>query len=164
MTIGLNYALLDGEFNKMNIVYDVDKLLVSSYPDMDWDGNGYIGGFDEDGNLSPGNDYNKDGKIEIAHTDPIYLALFTSWFNDWFLGGDIDYGPNSPGNGDGIIGGYEWVDGDGDGIIDPGKWFDSNSNGIVDPGENEMVPTPGEPNESGWGKYNEHGIKRGWEF
>ena len=159
LTIGLNYALLDGEFNKMNIVYDVDKLLVSSYPDMDWDGNGYIGGYDEDGNLSPGNDYNKDGKIEIAHTDPIYLALFTSWFNDWFLGGDIDYGPNSPGNGDGIIGGYEWVDGDGDGIIDPGKWFDSNSNGIVDPGENEMVPTPGEPNESGWGKYNEHGIK-----
>ena len=86
LTVGLNYALLDGEFNKMNIVYDVDKLLVSSYPDMDWDGNGYIGGFDEDGNLSPGNDYNKDGKIEIAHTDPIYLALFTSWFNDWFLG------------------------------------------------------------------------------
>ena len=61
LTIGLNYALLDGEFNKMNIVYDVDKLLVSSYPDMDWDGNGYIGGFDEDGNLSPV-DYNKDGK------------------------------------------------------------------------------------------------------
>ena len=116
LTIGLNYALLDGEFNKMNIVYDVDKLLVSSYPDMDWDGNGYIGGFDEDGNLSPG-------------------------------------------NGDGIIGGYEWVDGAGDGIIDPGKWFDSNSNGIVDAGENEMVPTPGEPNISGWGEYNEHGIK-----
>ena len=75
LTIGLNYALLDGEFNKMNIVYDVDKLLVSSYPDMDWDGNGYIGGFDEDGNLSPGNDYNKDGKIEIAHTDPIYTSI-----------------------------------------------------------------------------------------
>ena len=35
--------------------------------------------------------------MEIAHTDPIYLALFTSWVNDWFLGGDIDYGSNSPG-------------------------------------------------------------------
>ena len=38
--------------------------------------------------------------------------------NDWFLGGDIDYGSNSPGNGDGVIGGYEWVDADGDGNID----------------------------------------------
>ena len=49
---------------------------------MDWDDNGYIGGYDEDGNQSPGNDYNKKGQIEIAHTDPIYLALFTSWVDD----------------------------------------------------------------------------------
>ena len=100
---------------------------------MDWDGDGFIGGFDEDGNLSPGNDYNENGKIEIAHTDPLYIALFTSWANDWLLGGDIDYGPSSPGNGDGIIGGYTWIDADDDGKIDGGKWFDSDSNGIVDP-------------------------------
>ena len=36
LTLGFNYALVNGEFNKLNIVYDVDKLLVSSYPDMDW--------------------------------------------------------------------------------------------------------------------------------
>ena len=159
LSFGLNYALVSGEFNKLNIVYDIDKLLVASYPDMDWDGNGYIGGYDEDGNFSPGNDYNIDGKLEIAHTDPIYLALFTSWFNDWILGGDIDYGPNGPGNGDGIIGGYDWIDADNDGKIDGNKWFDPDSNGQVDPGENEMVQSSGEPGDQNWGEYNEYGEK-----
>ena len=120
LSFGLNYAFVNSEFNKLNLVYDVDKLLVSSYPDMDWDGDGSIGGYDEDGN-SPGNDYNENGKIEIAHTDPLYIALFTSWVNDWLLGGDIDYGPSSPGNGDGIIGGYTWIDADDDGKIDGWK-------------------------------------------
>ena len=60
LSIGFNYAAINSEFNKLNIVYDVDKLLVSSYPDMDWDGDGYIGGFDEDGNESPYNDYNSN--------------------------------------------------------------------------------------------------------
>ena len=73
--MGLNYAIINSEFNKLNLVYDVDKLLVSSYPDMDWDSDGYIGGYDEDGDPSPGNDYNKEGKLEIAHTDPNYLAI-----------------------------------------------------------------------------------------
>ena len=159
LSFGLNYALIKSDFNNINVVYDVDKLLVSSYPDMDWDGDGRIGNYDEDGNYSPGNDYNINGKIEIAHTDPLYLALFTSWINDWILGGDIDYGSSSPGNGDGIIGGYEWVDADGDGRKDIGKWFDSDSNGVVDPGENEMVQTEGNPGDEGWGIYNEYGIK-----
>ena len=159
LTLGLNYALVNSEYNRLSIVYDIDKLLVSSYPDMDWDGDGYIGGYDEDGNLSPGNDYNSDGKMEIAHTDPLYKALFTAWFNDWLLGGDIDYGTTSPGNGDGQIGGYDWVDADNDGKVDGGKWFDPDSNGTVDPGENEMVPTSGLPGDAGWGEYNEYGIK-----
>ncbi len=159
LTLGFNYALINGEYNKFNIVYDVDKLLVSSYPDMDWNGDGRIGGYDEYGNESPGNDYNSDGKLEIAHTDPIYIALFTSWVNDWLLGGDIDYGFSGPGNGDGIIGGYNWIDADEDGNIDGGKWFDADSNGIVDPGENEMVSTEGEPGDTGWGDYNEYGVK-----
>jgi hypothetical protein len=159
LSFGLNYALIKSEFNNFNIVYDVDKLLVSSYPDMDWDGDGRIGNYDEDGNYSPGNDYNVNGKVEIAHTDPLYLALFTSWVNDWILGGDIDYGVSSPGNGDGIIGGYRWVDADNDGKKDIGKWFDSDSNGVVDPGENEMVQTEGSPGDDGWGIFNEYGIK-----
>ena len=159
LSIGFNYAVINSEFNKLNVVYDVDKLLVSSYPDMDWDGDGYIGGFDEDGNQSAYNDYNSDGQIEIAHTDPIYKAIFTSWANDWILGGDIDYGSSSPGNGDGIIGGYDWVDGNGDGKIDGTKWYDSNSNESLDPGEGEMIASEGEPGDEGWGKYNEYGIK-----
>ncbi|MDA9656566.1 PorV/PorQ family protein [Candidatus Marinimicrobia bacterium] len=159
LSIGFNYAVINSEFNKLNVVYDVDKLLVSSYPDMDWDGDGYIGGFDEDGNQSAYNDYNSDGQIEIAHTDPIYKAIFTSWANDWILGGDIDYGSSSPGNGDGIIGGYEWVDGNGDGKIDGTKWYDSNGNESLDPGEGEMIASEGEPGDEGWGKYNEYGIK-----
>ena len=159
LSIGFNYAVINSEFNKLNVVYDVDKLLVSSYPDMDWDGDGYIGGFDEDGNQSSYNDYNSDGQIEIAHTDPIYKAIFTSWANDWILGGDIDYGSSSPGNGDGIIGGYEWVDGNGDGKIDGTKWYDSNGNESLDPGEGEMIASEGEPGDEGWGKYNEYGIK-----
>ena len=159
LSIGFNYAVINSEFNKLNVVYDVDKLLVSSYPDMDWDGDGYIGGFDEDGNQSAYNDYNSDGQIEIAHTDPIYKAIFTSWANDWILGGDIDYGSSSPGNGDGIIGGYDWVDGNGDGKIDGTKWYDSNGNESLDPGEGEMITSEGEPGDEGWGKYNEYGIK-----
>ena len=159
LSIGINYALVNSPFNKLNFVYDIDKLLVSSYPDMDWNEDGYIGGFDEDGNLSPGNDYNSDGKIEIAHTDPIYKALFTSWVNDWILGGDIDYGSSSPGNGDGIIGGYDWTDGNDDGKIDGTKWYDANNNSTVDPGEGEMVATEGSPGDEDWGIYNQYGIK-----
>ena len=95
----------------LNIVYDVDKLLVASYPDMDWDDNGYIGGYDEDGNQSPGNDYNKKGQIEIAHTDPIYLALL---HRGLMIGsrGDIDkaisgeYGDKIIGDG---LGMNQWI-------------------------------------------------------
>lgn len=145
LTMGLNYALVNGEFNKLNLVYDVNKMLVSSYPDMDWDGDGYIGGFDKDGNNSPGNDYNKDGQLEIAHTDPIYKALFTSWVDDWLLGGDIDMGANAGDKGDKLIGGYDWNDLDGDGKID-----------IAD---GEIIKSEGEPGDDTWGDYNEYGVK-----
>ena len=131
------------EFNKINVVYDVDKLLVASYPDMDWDGDGYIGGFDEDGNVSPGNDYNKEGNLEVAHSDPIYKAIFTSWVDDWLIGGDIDKGASGTGEGDKIIGGYKWEDLDSDGKID----------------DDEMVSTDGSPGDENWGKYNEDGEK-----
>ena len=168
LTLGLNYAIVNSEFNKLSIVYDVDKLLVSSYPDMDWDSDGYIGGFDEDGKISPGNDYNKDGNLEIAHTDPIYKAIFTSWVNDWLLGGDMDYGSGGPGNGDKIIGGYDWVDADGDGNADgddSNLWDDKNENGEIDEGEGEIIKAGIDKNDgiefgdAGWGIYNEDGVK-----
>ena len=60
------------------------------------------------------------------------------------LGGDIDKSA-SDGEGDKIIGGYEWVDSDNDDIID------------IEDGE--MVKTSGEPGDPGWGTYNEFGQK-----
>ena len=133
LTFGFNYAVINTEFNKLNIVYDIDKLLVASYPDMDWDDNGVIGGYDQDGNQSPGNDYNSGGQIEIAHTDPIYLALFTSWVDDWFLGGDIDMATSGYSS-DGKIGGWNWVDDDGNNQIDEGEMVETDSIQYGQPG------------------------------
>ncbi len=137
-TLGFNYQVLNSEFNKLSLVWDINKLLVASYPDMDWDGDGFIGGYDEDGNeTNKDSYYNKDGKQETAHTDPLYIALFTSWVDDWFLGGDIDMA--SAGNiADGIIGGW--------------NWDDNNGNNKIDVDEGEMVESEG-------GKYNEYGQK-----
>ena len=59
---------------KFSLIYDVNKLLVSSYPDMDWNGNGII---DED-------------TKEEHHTDEWYEAIITSWLDDWYYGGDLD--------------------------------------------------------------------------
>ena len=87
LTFGFAYELFRNDNNNFKMVYDVDKLLVASYPDMDWDGDGLIGGFDSKGNKSVKNsNYNKNGKLETAHKDPLYKAIFTSWVDDWFLG------------------------------------------------------------------------------
>ncbi len=144
-TFGLNYKLFDNEYNKLNMVYDINKLLVASYPDMDWDGDGYVGGYDSDGKVTSKNAYyNKTGKKESAHTDPLYLAIFTSWVDDWLIGGDIDMSTagNIP---DGVIGGWNWVD--------------KNGNGKIDVNEGEMEETAGDPGDANWGNYNEYGQK-----
>ncbi len=145
-TLGLNYAVINSEFNKLHLVYDVDKLLVAAYPDMDWDGDGYVGGYDENGHKSDKNaEYNSEGQKETAHSDPIYIGIFTSWVDDWLLGGDMDMTPSSSDEYDHIIGGYDWED--------------INGNGEIDVDEGEMVPTEGDPGDAGWGKYNEYGQK-----
>jgi hypothetical protein len=145
-TLGINYAIVNSEFNKLHLVYDVDKLLVAAYPDMDWDGDGYIGGYDENGHASDKNaEYNSDGQHETAHSDPIYIGIFTSWVDDWLIGGDMDMTKTSSDEYDHIIGGYDWVD--------------NNNNGEIDADEGEMIATEGEPGESGWGAYNEYGQK-----
>lgn len=131
-TLGFNLKLIESEFNKLNLVLDVDKMLVASYPDMDWDGDGRIGYFDENGDyVGAGAEYNHKGQKEVAHTDPIYLAIFTSWVDDWLLGGDIDY-QGKDGLRDGRIGGYDLVNG-------------------------EATPTDAEWGEAGYGKYNDAG-------
>ena len=101
LTFGINYRVIDSEFNKLSLIYDVNKLLVASYPDMDWDGDGFVGRYDDEGHHSISGEYNQNGDQETAHTDPVYIALFTSWVDDWLLGGDTDF------SGDGKIGGYD---------------------------------------------------------
>ena len=101
LTFGINYRVIDSEFNKLSLIYDVNKLLVASYPDMDWDGDGFVGRYDDEGHYSISGEYNQNGDQETAHTDPVYIALFTSWVDDWLLGGDTDF------SGDGKIGGYD---------------------------------------------------------
>ena len=58
----------DKSDNQIKFVFDRDSLDLKKWEI-----------YDEFGNKSPGNDYNSDGQLEIAHTDPIYIALFTSW-------------------------------------------------------------------------------------
>ena len=154
LTLGFKYDVFDSEFNKLALVYDVDKLLVSSYPDMDWDGDGYVGGYDIGGDPSIGGEYNQDGDREFAHTDPVYLAIFTSWVDDWLLGGDQDLAPNSGGTTDGIIGGYVWDDINGDGTINITS--DVNTNEIIASGISDENIDPG---DADWGIYNEYGQK-----
>lgn len=133
-TLGFNYRIVDTEYNKLNIVVDFDKMLVASYPDMDWDGDGKVGHYDKKGRFEgPDGAHNKKGQLEAAHTDPIFLGIFTSWFDDWLLGGDIDK-PGKEGTNDGKIGGYT-KDGDGNVIATNVEW--------------------GEP---GYGKYNDKGV------
>tara|TARA_B100000408_G_C10300811_1_gene224424 strand:+ start:32 stop:1369 length:1338 start_codon:yes stop_codon:yes gene_type:complete len=132
-TLGLNFKLVETEHNKLNIVMDIDKMLVASYPDMDWDSDGAVGMYDKKGKyVGPSGSYNSNGSIEKAHTDPIYLGIFTSWVDDWLLGGDIDR-PGKNGVSDGKIGGYT-----------------KDATG-------KFVPTEAEWGDSGYGKYNDAG-------
>jgi len=84
LKLGLAYTF-KGEFNKLTIAYDINKLLVASYPDRDIDGDGKVGGWDEDGHKFSGGDYNADGRFERAHSDDWYMGIFTSWIDDWLL-------------------------------------------------------------------------------
>ena len=83
MRLGLFAQLYNDGNNKINLLFDANKLLVARYPEMDWNGDGKI-----------------SGAKEKAHDDPWYAAIFTAWLDDWYFGGDFNY------NNDDIIGGY----------------------------------------------------------
>jgi len=105
LTLGLHLEAMDNSLGRLNLIYDVKKLMVASYAATDINSDGLI-----------------DGKNEMPHTDPFFKALFTSWTDDWKYKGDLD---KSIGyyNRDGIIGGYRWVESldNGDGIPDPNE-------------------------------------------
>ncbi|NWJ44169.1 PorV/PorQ family protein [Marine Group I thaumarchaeote] len=108
MRLGIFAQLYNDGFNKVNFLFDANKLLVTRYQMMDWDGDGFVGGYDEFGNWVSESDplavYNKDGKKEYDSKgyidDPWYLAIATAWLDDWYFGGDIDHDGNRK------IGGY----------------------------------------------------------
>ena len=109
MRLGIFAQLYNDGFNKVNFLFDANKLLVTRYQMMDWDGDGIVGGYDESGLLLSNDtpiigDYNSKGRKENDDLDyfddPWYLAIFTAWLDDWLLGGDIDY------SGDNKIGGF----------------------------------------------------------
>ncbi len=110
MRLGIFAQLYNDGFNKVNFLFDANKLLVTRYQMMDWDGDGFVGGYDEFGNWVSESDplavYNKDGKKEYDNKgyfdDPWYLAIATAWLDDWYFGGDIDH------DGDRKIGGWTW--------------------------------------------------------
>ena len=121
LSLGFAYKLDIDETSKIKLLFQADKLLVTRYQMMDWDGDGYVGGYNEYGSWisEKAGEYNIDGKKEYDRKgyfdDPWYLAIFTAWLDDWYLGGDIDY------DGDAKIGGWTWdetMDGDGDGEPD----------------------------------------------
>jgi hypothetical protein len=123
MRLGLFSQLYNDGYNKVNFLFDANKLLVTRYQMMDWDGDGFVGGYDEFGTWVSENDplavYNADGRKEYDNKgyfdDPWYLAIGTAWLDDWFFGGDIDH------DGDRVIGGWAWDaanDTDGDGVPD----------------------------------------------
>jgi len=123
LSLGLAYKLDIDETSKIKLLFQADKLLVTRYRMMDWDGDGQVGGYNEYGSwigVQVG-EYNIDGKKEYDRKgyfdDPWYLAIFTAWLDDWYLGGDIDH------DGDSKIGGWTWdetmdMDGDGEPDID----------------------------------------------
>jgi len=111
MRLGIFAQLYNDGHNKINFLFDANKLLVTRYQMMDWDDDGYVGGYDQYGNWVSENDplaiYNENGEKEYDNKgyfdDPWYLAIATAWLDDWFFGGDIDY------DGDRKIGGWSWT-------------------------------------------------------
>ncbi len=109
MRLGIFAQLYNDGFNKVNFLFDANKLLVTRYQMMDWDGDGIVGGWDESGFAVSNSgfisgDYNSKGRKEYDDLgyfdDPWYLSIATAWLDDWLLGGDIDH------SGDQKIGGY----------------------------------------------------------
>jgi len=85
INFGLSYSPVITNLISVKVGYNIEKDLVTSFPDRDIDGNGEIGGFDKNGNKDIVGTYSSNGKIEIAHIDKWYRSLITSWADEWFL-------------------------------------------------------------------------------
>ena len=86
MKVGFKIQLQKTDMNELNFLFDMNKLLVASYPAMDWDGDGIISGSDE-----------------LEHSDEWYKGIINAWLDDWYYGGDYDETIPSNYNGDDIL-------------------------------------------------------------
>jgi len=73
LKMGLFANLYQNETTRLNLLFDANKMLVARYGTMDWNNNGVI-----------------DSGKEEGYADPWYKALYTSWLDDWYYGGDIN--------------------------------------------------------------------------
>ena len=144
LRLGIFAQLYNDGFNKVNFLFDANKLLVTRYQMMDWDGDGFVGGYDGYGNWVSESDpfavYNKEGKKEYDSKgymdDPWYLAIATAWLDDWYFGGDIDH------DSDRKIGGWSWSeteDENGDGEPDIDELTPDESGGVYGKCVNDEV-------------------------
>ena len=53
MKFGIYSQIYDDGINRINLLFDANKLLVASYPAMDWNGDGIISGSKEESHIDP---------------------------------------------------------------------------------------------------------------
>ena len=90
MRFGIYTELYKDQTNRVHLLIDANKLLVASYSEMDWNGDGLIGDGFEEGNANTLLNCNDCNRKEYSHTDKWYQAIGTAWLDDWYYGGDYD--------------------------------------------------------------------------
>ena len=90
MRFGIYTELYKDQTNRVHLLIDANKLLVASYSEMDWNGDGLIGDGYEEGNANTLLNCNDCNRKEYSHTDKWYQAIGTAWLDDWYYGGDYD--------------------------------------------------------------------------
>ena len=89
LKLGFYKQFIINDYNKVGLMFDINRLLVAKYASMDWDNNGII----------------DLGTKEEGYSDPWYKAVVTCWLDDWYYKHNRDY------DGDRIIGGYDQLNG-----------------------------------------------------
>ena len=90
LKIGISKEFKINDYNRVNLMFDINRLMVAKYAAMDRNGDGIIA----------------TGTKEEGYSDPWYKAIITCWLDDWYYQYDRDY------DGDRQIGGYEGVYGE----------------------------------------------------
>ena len=90
LKMGLYKEFRINDYNKVNFMFDINRLMVAKYPSMDRDEDGII----------------DNTREELGYADPWYKAIITCWLDDWYYKFDRDY------DGDLYIGGHEEIHGE----------------------------------------------------